>query len=105
MQQSDSLSPIGYGTTFVEALQGYRPHCTPPTKDNIVYTSIDEALSGNVADIEGYLTNLKKDIHIGEEGYPSQAVLAGDQQTYALMKDIQRKYPSHSLLVDGSFTW
>ena len=60
------------------------PHWTPPCKDNIVYATIDEALSGSMADIEAYLIKLKRDLHI-----------AGDQQTYALMKDIQRKHPDH----------
>lgn len=69
------------------------PHWTPPTKDNIVYATIDEALSGN---IEAYLIKLKKELHIGE-GYPSQVIIAGDQQTYSLMKDLQRKYTDHYL--------
>ena len=71
------------------------PHWTPAAKDNIVYATIDEALSGSIADIEAYLIKLKKDLHIGEEGYPKLVTLAGDQQTYALMKDIQRKHPDH----------
>ena len=92
-----SLSPTAHGRTFIEALQGYMPHWTPSTKDNIVYATIDEALSGNIADIEAYLIKLKKELHIGEEGYPSKVIIAGDQQTYALMKDLQRKYPDHYL--------
>ena len=92
-----SLSPTAHGKTFIEALQGYMPHWTPPTKDNIVYATIDEALSGNIADIEAYLIKLKKELHIGEQGHPSKVIIAGDQQTYALMKDIQKKYPDHYL--------
>ena len=90
-----SLTPTAHSKTFIESIQGYMPHWTPPTKDNIVYATIDEALSGNIVDIEAYLIKLKKDLHIGEEGYPSQVILAGDQQTYVLMKDIQKKYPNH----------
>ena len=90
-----SLTPTAHSKTFIESIQGYMPHWTPPTKDNIVYATIDEALSGYIVDIEAYLIKLKKDLHIGEEGYPSQVILAGDQQTYALMKDIQKKYPNH----------
>ena len=71
------------------------PHWTPPCKDNIVYATVDEALSGSMVDTEAYLIKLKRDLHIGEEGYPTQVTLAGDQQTYALMKDIQRKHPDH----------
>ena len=89
-----SLPPTAHSKTFIEALQGYMPHWTPPTKDNVVYATIDEALSGRIADVEAYLIKLKKDIGIGEE-YTGKVIMAGDQQTYALMKDIQKKYPDH----------
>ena len=89
-----SLSPTAHSKTFIESLQGYMPHWTPPTKDNVVYATIDEALSGRIADVEAYLLKLKKDIGIGEE-YTGKVIMAGDQQTYALMKDIQKKYPNH----------
>ena len=58
-----------------------------------MYATVEEALSCSVADIEAYLLRLKKDLHIGEAGYPTQVTIAGDQHTYALMKEIQRKYP------------
>ena len=73
------------------------PHWTPPTKDNIVYATIDEALSGNLADIEGYPIKLERELHIGKEGYPSKVIIAGEQQTYALMKDTQKRCPDHYL--------
>ena len=60
------------------------PHWIPPTKDNIVYATIDEALSGSKIDIEAYLLKPKRDLNIGEEGYPNKLVIA-DQQTYALV--------------------
>ena len=59
-----SLQPTAHSKTFIETLQGYMPHWTPPTKD-IVYSTINEALSGNIADIQTYLTKLKKDLRIG----------------------------------------
>ena len=37
----------------------------------------------------------KSDLHINESGYHKQVVIAADQQTYALMKDLQRQYPDH----------
>ena len=74
------------------------PHWTPPAKDNIVYATVDEVLSGNIIDIEAYLSKLKKDLYIGEEGYPKLVTLAGDQQTFAVMKELQRKYQDH-------YTW
>ena len=78
-----SLSPTAHGKTFIKTLQRYMPYWTPPAKDNIVYATIciDEALSGNIADIEAYLIKLKKELHIGEERYPSKIIIAGDQQT------------------------
>ena len=90
-----SLQPTAHSKTFIETLEGYMPYWTPPAKDNIVCATIDEALSGNIADIQAYLTKLKKDLHIGEHGYPTQVTLTGDKQTYALMKALQRKYPDH----------
>ena len=62
---------------------------------NCPYTTIDEALSGSIVDIEAYLVKLKHDLHIGKEGYPNQVTIAGDQQTNALMKDLQRQHPLH----------
>ena len=32
-------------------------------------------------------------MHIGESGYPKYVLLGGDQQTYAIMKDLKNKYP------------
>ena len=60
-----------------------------------MYATIDKALSDNIADIEAYLRKLKKELHIGEEGYPSKVIIAGDQQTYALR--YTKKYPDHYL--------
>lgn len=58
-------------------------------------SSDDEALSGNTADIKAYIIKRKKELHIGEDGYPIRLTLAGDQQTNALMKEIQQKYSNH----------
>ena len=79
-----SLQPTAHSKSFIETLPGYMPHWTPPKKDNVVYATIDEALSGSIVDIESYLSKLKKELHIGEEGYPEQVALAGDQQTFLL---------------------
>ena len=48
------------------------PDWTPSCKDKIVYAEIEEALCGSAVDIEAYLLKLKRDLHIGEEGYPTQ---------------------------------
>ena len=90
-----TLSPIDHKHTFTATIYSFMPHWTPTHKDNIVYTTIDEALSGSIVDIESYLMKLKRDLRIGKEGYPNQVTIAGDQQTYALMKDLQRQHPQH----------
>ena len=71
------------------------PHWTPSKKDNVVYATIDEAMSGSKADVEAYLAKVKKDLHIGQPGYPKKVTIAGDQQTYALMMELQGQYPEH----------
>lgn len=48
-----------------------------------MYVTIDEAMSGSAIDIKAYMLKLKRDLHIGEEGYPTQVTIAGDQQTCA----------------------
>ena len=90
-----AFKPTLQPATFLEAVQNYMPHWTPPEKDNVVYATIDEASSGNITDIEGYLSKIKRDLHIGQPGYPEKVALAGDQQTYALMKELQRQHPTH----------
>ena len=79
----------------MESLRKYLPHWTPSSPDNVVYATIKEALSGSISDVETYLTQLKQDLKIGQPGYPSSVVVAGDQQTYALMKQLHSKYPQH----------
>ena len=86
-------SPVQHSKTFIESLQKLMPHWTPKERDNIVYATIVEAMSSSIGDIKTYLLKLKKDLHINESGYLSKVVMAGDQQTYALMKDLQRQYP------------
>ena len=39
------------------------------------------------------MDKLKKDLHIGKEGFPQKVLLTGDQQTYKLVKDLQTKFP------------
>ena len=62
------------------------------TADEFVYTTV-EAGSANIIDVGNYLDKLKLDLHIGEEGHPQKVLLTGDQQTYKLTKDLQKKYP------------
>ena len=77
-----SLPPIQQAHTFMEEVCSLMPHWTPCKQDNIVYVTITEAMSGDKADRESYLTKVKRDLCVGQPGYPSQITIAGDQQTY-----------------------
>ena len=76
-------------------LQKGMPHWTSTPNDKVVYTTVDELYSGCVDDVGKFLVKLKRDLHIGEEGYPSYVVVGGDQQIYAHMKNLNIKYPGH----------
>ena len=75
-------SPTDLKCTLFERLQKYCRHFTPDIPDNIVYATVKEAQSSNIDDVGAYLTDLKQDLNIGKDGYPSKVVLGGDQQTY-----------------------
>lgn len=49
-----TLPPLSHDKTLMETLQSYMPHWTPACKDKIVYTTVTEALSSSIADIEAY---------------------------------------------------
>lgn len=89
------ISPIQQVHTFMEEVQSLMPHWIPCKPDNLVYATITEALSGEKADIESYLAKVKIDLCIGQPGYPSKITIAGDQQTYPLMKALQKQHPDH----------
>ena len=57
------------------------PHWTPDGSDKVVYTTVTKAHSGSVDDVSSYLFELRKDLHIGESGYPNYVLVGGDQQT------------------------
>ena len=71
------------------------PHWTSTPNDKVVYTTVDELYSGCDDDVGKFLAKLKRDLHIGDEGYPSYVVVGGDQQIYAHMKNLKIKYPGH----------
>ena len=87
------LPPTQYTTTFLEDVQRLMPHWTPSRKDNVVYATIEEAMSGSMSDVQSYLIRVKEELNIGKPGYPQKVTMAGDQQTYALMKELQRQSP------------
>ena len=69
------------------------PHWTTKCSDKVVYATVSEAHSGSTDDVGSYLFELKRDLHIGEAGYPKYVLMGGDQQTYVIMKNLKIKYP------------
>ena len=88
-----SCTPLQAQDTFINSLHRMLPHWTPAKSDRIVYTTVEEAQSATVADVEGYLTKLKNDLQIGQDGFPEHVILAGDQQTYSIIKKLQVRHP------------
>jgi hypothetical protein len=86
-------SPLHLKSSLLQDVQQVLPHWTPTCSDTIAYATVDIAESAKVEEVAAYLQKLKQDLHIGEEGFPEQVVVAGDQQTYALMKNLKIKYP------------
>ena len=71
----------------------------------IKYATVSEAYSGRPEDVESYLSELKKDLCIGQKFFPSYVSL-GDQQVYAIMKNLKRKnHDSFELLFPVPGDW
>ena len=64
----------------------------------MAYATVKTAQSAKTNDVANYLHVLKKDLRIGEQGYPEKVVLGGDQQTYAIVKNLIKKFPT-------TFSW
>ena len=47
----------------------------------MVYATVNEAHSGSADDVSSYLFELRKDLHIGEDGFPKYVLMGDDQQT------------------------
>ena len=75
------------------------PQWTPEGSDKVVYTTVSEAQSGSIDDVSDYLYKLMKDLHIGEIGHPKYVLLGGDQQTYAIMKNLKKRYPDQYFIL------
>ena len=59
-----------------------------------MFCTIEEAHASTIRDVKQYLTKLKSDLKIGQNGFPSKVLLCGDQHTYSIMKKLQSKYPT-----------
>ena len=78
-------------TPLMVDIRKYLPHFTPAKGEAIVYTTVDEALASNALEVGAYLDKLKADLCIGMDGHPDKILLTGDQQTYKIMKDLQKQ--------------
>ena len=87
-------SSLTFPNTFMESVQKHMKHWTPPKPDSIVYTTIDEASSASKQDIQLYLVKLKDELKIGQPGFPTKVVIAGDQQTFSIMWNLKKAYPN-----------
>ena len=74
------------------------PDFTPKKADKVVYANVSSAQASSVNDVSAYLLQLKKDLHIGEPGYPTKCVVCGDQQTYSIVKNLKMKF-------HNTFSW
>eukprot|EP00951_Prasinocladus_malaysianus_P003328 scaffold23627_cov18-Prasinocladus_malaysianus.AAC.1 len=82
------------GQTLTGMLRAAMPHRPGLMKRHNTYpVMIAECNSANLGEVSDYLVDLRLKMKIGEDGGPPQLVLAGDQQTYALMVDAKRGSP------------
>ncbi len=86
-------TPIPFSESLLECFQKKMPRWTPTSPSNIVFATVEEGNSSTESDIHKYLLSVKEDLKIGQAGYPTNVVIAGDQQTFALMKNLRIKYP------------
>ena len=75
---------------LLSKLEKLMPHWIPEDSDKVVYATVNEAHSGSGDDVTSYLSELRKDL---QGGYPKYVLMGGDQQTYAIMKNLKSKYP------------
>ena len=87
-----STSPLNCSETFFLSLSKYQPHYTPTNGgDEITFATILEGQTATPDDVEAYLLQLKNDLKIGSEGFPSKIVLAGDKQTYSILMNLKEQ--------------
>ena len=92
-EERNMISTEDFQTTLLKDLENKMPDFTPNTKDTITYATVKEAKSSSIHDIASYLHDMKTELKIGQDGYPSKVILGGDQQTYSLLKNLIKKYP------------
>lgn len=68
-------SPLDCSETFIQSLCKFMPHFTPHTRDAIVYVTTEEAQAATLGDVEGYLIRMKRELCIGQEGFPSKVIM------------------------------
>ena len=101
----DSM-PADLKSTLLQDIKILMPDFTPEKPDNVAYAIVKTAQSAKTNDVANYLHDLKKDLRIGEQGYPEKVVLGGDQQTYAIVKNLIKKFPTtFSLIIPVPGDW
>ena len=74
--------------------------------NKITFATIDEGHTATLTDIGKYLAKVMRDLLVGTPAGPAWVIVCGDQQTFALMLELKRKYPeSYGWLVPYVGEW
>ena len=90
----DRINSDPSSNSFMECLQTNLPHWTPSKSYKFVYTTIDEVSSANKQDIDQHLLKLQTELKIRQPQYPTEVVIAGDQQPFAIMWSLNKIHPN-----------
>ena len=88
-----NFKPIDLKSSLLGSLENAMTNYCSKTPDNIAYGKVDQAKASNLDEVGDYLLQVQKQFKIGQNGHPSKALIAGDQQTYALMQTLIKKNP------------
>ena len=81
-------------STLLQDIKTSMKDFTPEEPDIVAYATVKTAQSAKIHDVSEYLHELKQDLKIGEEGLPEKVIIGGDQQTYAIVKNLMKKFPN-----------
>ena len=85
-------------STRLEDIKTSMKDFNPEEPDIVAYATVKTAQSAKIHDVSEYLHELKQDLKISEEGLPEKVIICEDQQTYAIVKSLMKKFPT-------SFDW
>lgn len=89
-----ACKPSDCENSLLDEMRVQMPSWTPDVGDKICYATVREAHASSRDEIATYLGDLKQDLCIGAEGFQSWVVLAGDQQLFAIIRNLKTKHPS-----------